>query len=317
MGEVDYESHFASSVGKQTITMLMSYHEFGVLSRTFMLKEHAKMLEKIRMRKGKYQKYTESNLLFLESCVYQELIECLCHLIEDFSTLCYALWDDLANLPKRIITPPKLKNILDKLIDDSHWFTLLRYPDPASLNFTVDDKAFLKRHYNRNIDVHRNFVKLLRKFIDIDLYWLFYNKRKHGNTLIYGLEKVEIHGESTILIPVAYNSKYPDKLKGIPFSYSMYKKNQKLFDTLAILVRDLLMRAILFIERNGVYVIEHVSYYQMKAEDKARLTALIQEYDKNVKHSKITVNVKMELDTKYLDPFYNFYDNFDIGAFNR
>lgn len=315
MGEVDYESHFASSVGTQTITMLMSYHKFGVLSRTFMLKEHAKMLEKIRARKGKYQKYTESNLLFLESCVYQELIECLCHLIEDFSTLCYALWDDLANLPKRIILQPNPENILDELIDDSHWFTLLRYPDPDSLNFAVDDKAFLKRHYDYNVDVHRNFVKLLRKFID--LYWLFYNKRKHGNTLIYGLEKVEIHGESTILIPVVYNSKYPDKLKGIPFSYSMYKKNQKLFNTLAILVRDLLMRAILFIERNGVYIIEHVSYYQMKTEDKARLTALIQEYDKNVKHSKIKVHFKVALDTNYLNPFYNFYDNFDIGAFNR
>lgn len=315
MGEVNYESHFASSVGKQTITMLMSYHEFGVLSRTFMLKEHAKMLEKIRTRKGKYQKYTENNLLFLESCVYQELIECLCRLIEDFSTLCYALWDDLANLPKRVISQPNPKNILDELIDDSHWFNLLRYPDPASLNFAVDDKAFLKRHYSRNIDVQRNFVKLLKKFLD--LYWLFYNKRKHGNTLIYGLEKKEIRGESTIFIPVAYNSRQPDKLKGIPFSYSMYKKDQKLFNTLGILVGDLLMRAILFIERNGVYVIEHVSYYQMKAEDKARLTALIQEYDKNVKHSKIKVHFKVELDTNYLNPFYNFYDNFDIGAFNR
>jgi len=279
-----------------------------------MLKEHAKMLEKIRKRKDKYQKYTESNLLFLESCVYQELIECLCHLIEDFSTLCYALWDDLANLPKRIILHPNPENILDQLIDDSHWFTLLRYPDTNSLNFTADDKAFLKRHYDRNINVHRNFVKLLKKFIK--LYWLFYNKRKHGNTLIYGLEKKEIRGESTIFSPVAYNSKQPDKLKGIPLSYSMYKKNQKLFDYLGILFQGLLMRAILFIERNGVYIIEYASYYQMKDEDKTRLTALIQEYDKNVKRSKIKVNFVLKFDTKYLDPFYNFYDNFDIGAFN-
>ena len=315
MSEVDYESHFASSVGTQTIVMLMAYQEFGVLSRTFMLKEHAKMLEKIRTRKGKYKEYTDSNLLFLESCVYQELIECLCRLIEDFSTLCYALWDDLANLPKRIIEPPNSKKILDELIDDSHWFTLLRYPDPNSLNFAVDDKAFLKRHYDRNVDVHRNFVKLLRKFID--LYRLFYNKRKHGNTLIYGLEKGEISGESTILIPVLYNSKQPDKLKGIPFSYSMYKKNQRLFDTLGTLAQDLLMRAILFIERNGVHIIEHASYYQMKDEDKTRLRALIEEYDKNVKHTKITINYKVELKTKYLEPFYDFYGHFDIGAFNN
>ncbi len=315
MGEVDYESHFASSVGKQTIVMLMAYHESGVLSRTFMLKEHAKMLEKIRTRKGKYKEYTDSTLLLLESWFYQELIECLCRLIEDFSILCYALWDDLANFPKKVISQPNPKNILDELIDDSHWFTLLRYPDPDSLNFAVDDKAFLKRHYDRNVDIHRNFVKLLKKFIA--LYWLFYNKRKHGNTLIYGLEKVEISGESTILFPVAYNKKQPDKLKGIPLSYSMYKKNQKLFDTLVILVQDLLMRAILFIERNGVYLIEHVSYYQMKAENKARLSALVDEYDKNVKRSKIKINFKVELETKYLKPFYDFYDDFDIGAFNN
>lgn len=315
MTEVDYESHFASSVGKQTITMLMSYQNFGVLSRTFMLKEHSKMLEKIRVREDEYKEYTDGNLLFLESCVYQELIECLCHLIEDFSTLCYALWDDLATLPKRIVSKPNPKNILDELINDSHWFTLLRYPDPNSLNFTADDKAFLKRHYDRNIDVQRNFVKLLNKFID--LYWLFYNRRKHGNTLIYGLEKREISGELTILLPVVYNSKQPDKVKGIPFSYSMYKKNQRLFDSLVILVQDLLMRTILFIERNGVYILEYASYYQMEDDDKTRLTALIQEYDKSVKRGKIKVNFMLKFNTKYLDPFYNFYDNFDIGTFNK
>jgi len=97
----------------------------------------------------------------------------------------------------------------------------------------------------------------------------------------------------------------------------MYKKNQKLFNALAMLVEDLLMRAILFIECGGVCLIEHVSCYQMKAEDKTRLMALIQEYNKNVKHTKIKINLKGELKTKYLDPFYNFYDNFDIGAFNK
>jgi len=97
----------------------------------------------------------------------------------------------------------------------------------------------------------------------------------------------------------------------------MYKKNQRLFDTLGTLAQDLLMRAILFIERNGVHIVEHASYYQMKDEDKTRLRALIEEYDKNVKHTKITINYKVELKTKYLEPFYDFYGHFDIGAFNN
>jgi hypothetical protein len=310
-----FQNHYASRVGKQTTTMLFSYHESGLLSRSFMLKEHKNMLEEIRSKTGKFIKYTERQLLFLESCVYIELVDSICHLIEDFSSICYALSDDLSKFPERIISCPNPKTVLKELNDYSLWYTIFRYPNLDQLKIKPNDKEFLKQHYLNNITTVQNFVKKIKEFLD--LYWLFYNKRKHGNTLIYGLDKVEINGESTIIFPVFFNQKNPDQLKGVPFSFSMYEKNQKLFDTLFLLVNDLLMDTILFIERNGVNIMARVSYYEQKDEEKNRLSKLVQEYEKEVKRGRIQLTLKVNMDAKYLKPFFNFYNNLEIKAFNK
>lgn len=313
MAEVNYEDHYVSKIGKQTMIMLISYQNSGIFSRAFMLKEHAAHLEKIRLKQDGYEKYNDNQLLLFETCIYQELVENLCHLIEDFSILCYALWDDLADFTARMISQPNPKNILREL-GSQHWITILRYPDLASLNLEEQDKVFMQQHYDKNISVVQRFVSLLKKYID--LYWTFFNKRKHGNTLLYGIEKVKIKGEQTLLLPIAYNRKKPEKYKLVPFNYSMYKQNQILFNNLATLIQDILNRTILFIQRNGVCLLDYASYYKMTEENKEKVNKLIEEHNISVRQAKINVRMRFNIENKVLTPFYEFYEDFDIGAFS-
>jgi len=308
--------HFASQVGEATLGMLMAYREFGVLSRTFMLEEHGKMLEDIRSRSGTFSKCSENELAFAEGRVYVELVERVCQLIEDFSTLCYALWNDLSNFPVNILTrdKPSPKKLLEELAGPARWFILLRYPDLDTLQFSAEDKEFLHQHYERNIRVLHNFARVLERFRK--LHWRFYTKHKHANPLVYGIRKIEFGGEPTIIIPAFDNAKQPEILNGIVMNYTMYKKQRNIANTIINLMKGLLDRVFLFIEIDGKPIIEHVSYYTMNKEAAQRVQHLIEEYNKNVRRTPIEVTLKGEVPGEVLRRFAQFYDNLDLGAFD-
>jgi len=309
-----HEGHFASQIGETTLGMLMAYREYGVLSRTFMLEEHSKMLEEIRSHSGTFSKFSESELAFAEGRVYVELVERVCQLIEDFSTLCYALWNDLSDFPKNILQSPSSEKLLKELAGQERWFILLRYPVLDTLQFSAEDKEFLRQHYERNIRVLLNFTKVLEDFIK--LHGIFYTKHKHGNPLVYGIRKIEFGGEPTIIIPAFYDSKQPEILTGIPIAYSWYKKQRKIVNTVINLMNDLLDRAVLFIESDGKPIIEHISRYKMNDDATQRLQSLNKEYSKNVKCTPIEVTMKIVVPGKVLRRFSQFYDNLDLGAFD-
>lgn len=315
MGLEGYEHHFASKVGKPALTMLYSYRKFGPMSRAFMLTQHSEMLEKIRTRSGDYRDYTDEHLLFLQSEIYVELIERLCWLTEDFGAVCYALSDnDLSDFPRRLIGHLPPRKTIKELADGSRWFALLRYANVDELRFSTTDKHFLRQHYGKNISTLKKFAKLLKRFLD--LYWLFAVKRKHANTLIRMPDVSELRGEPTVMIPVAYDAKHPDKMKAIPLNYSMYQKLQSLFNELYTLTNDLLDRAILFIERNGLPFVEHATYYQIDPDDRARLQKLIEDYDSEVKRTEISITLQLNVDLTYLQPFFDFYESFGLGTFD-
>ncbi len=249
------------------------------------------------------------------------MIERLCYLVEDFTAVCYALWnDDLSDFPRRLINhPSKPEKPLGELANGSHWSVLLRYPNlryPNMDDFELlpEDKQFLRQHYEKNIITLRKFAEFLKRFVR--LYWLFFVKRKHANTLIRMPDVTELHGEPTVMIPVAYNPEQPGEIKGIPLNYSMYQKLQSLFNELYTLTNDLLDRAILFIERNGQPLIEHATYYQMKTDDRERLQKLKEDYESKAKRTEISITLQLNADLTYFRRFFDFYESFDLGAFD-
>jgi len=310
------KGHFASQVGEVTLSMLMAYREFGVLSRSFMLEKHGKVLEEILSRSGDFSEYSENELAFAEGRIYVELVERVCQLIEDFSTLCYALWNDLSDFPANILRQdrPSTKKLLEELTGSERWFILLRYPDLDKLQFSAEDKEFLGQHYERNIHVLQNFAKKLegtRK-----LHWRFYTKHKHANPVVYGFKKIEVGGEPTIIIPAFDDQEQPKILKGIMMNHSWYKKQRIIANTVINLIKDLLDGTFFFIEINGKPIIERVSYYEMDKAASKRLRHLTKEYNKNLIRNPIEVTLKADVPDEFQRRFVQFYDNLDIGDFD-
>ena len=312
------KGHFASQVGEATLSMLMAYREFGVLSRTFMLEEHGKMLEEIRSCSGDFSECSEKELAFAEGRVYVELVERVCQLIEDFSTLCYALWNDLSDFSMNILRRdrPSTKKLLEELTGSERWFILLRYPDLDTLQFSAEDKEFLGQHYKRNIHVLQNVAKVLEE--SRKLHWRFYTKHKHANPLVYGVRKIEVGGEPTIIIPAFDEPKQPEIVKGIMMNHSWYKKQRRIANTIINLMEDLLDRVFFFIEINGKPIIEHdVAYYKMDKAASQRVQHLIEEYNKNVIRTPITVTLETDVPDEFLRRFVQFYDNLDLEGFTK
>ena len=314
MGIESHKGHFAQQVGELTLVMLMAYREFGVISRAFMLEEHGKILEGIRSRSEPFRNSSEKELVFAEGRIYVELVERVCQLIEDFSTLCYALWNALSDFPLNILTraKPSPGTLLQDLTGQAHWFTLLRYPDLDTLQLSTEDKEFLRQHYERNVRILQNLAKVLEGFRK--LHWRFYTKHKHANPLIYGVKKIEVEGEPTICIPAIEDEKHLETVKGIVLNYSLYKKQRRIANTLISLMKDLLDRAILFIELDGKPIIESVSYYKMSTVAGQRLQSLIEKHNRNIRRTPIKVTLKVDVPHEVLQQFVEFYDNLDLGA---
>lgn len=316
MGNESHKVHFSYQVGEATLAMLMAYREFGVISRSFMLEEHGKVLEKIRARSGSFKSCSENELALAEGRIYVELVERICQLIEDFSTLCYALWNDLSDFPRNILRKkkPSVKQLLEELTHQERWFTLLRYPDPKTLQVSAEDKDFLYKHYERNIRVLQNFASILERFRK--LHWRFYTKHKHANPLVYGIGNINIGGEQAIGIPTYDNPNHPESVKGIVMKYSMYKEQRRIANTLIRTLKDLLDRTVLFIELDGQPIIEHISYYKMDAVAVQSLKRLIEEYGKAIKRTPIAVTLKIDVPSSVIREFTEFYANIDLGAFD-
>ena len=309
------EDHLARRVSPQTLTMLMSYRRHNIATRTFMLREHANMMEDVRSQSGRFQEYAPEDVHYVEALVYIELIERLCLLIEDFAKLCHGLRGNLVDFPRRVASEGDPRRLLRGLAGPAPWYHLLRYPSPENLELPLEDRLFLSRHYERNIGVIQRLVEVLRRFLD--LHWLFYVKRKHANPLIFGFRKEELQGEATHLIPYVYNTKAPDTLKVVPLRHSMYRKQQTLFNATYTLLDDLLARAVTFVERNGVGILESRAYYQMSEMEKQRMQDLVNEYDVGVQRVNLEVNMHLTLPTEGLSKFIQFYEDFDLGAFRE
>jgi len=317
MESQNHKDHFAHQAGKLTLTMLHAHREFGVVSRAFMLNEHGKTLEDVRSRTGPFENYSEKELAFVEGRIYVELVERVCQLIEDFSSLCFALWNRLSDFPLNILNrdKPTPKKLLKELTDQARWFTILRYPNLDTLEMSTEDKEFLRQHYERNIRVLRNLAKILEEFRKI--HWEFYTKHKHANPLVYGITKIDIGGEPTLVIPAFYDVEHPETTKGILMNYSMYKMQREIANTIIGLLGDLLDRAISFIERDGKPIIESVSYYKVSTTDAHRIQRLVGDYNKNIRRTPIEVKLDINIPGPVLRRFVEFYDNLDLGAFDK
>ncbi|MCK4787552.1 MAG: hypothetical protein KAV87_27590 [Desulfobacteraceae bacterium] len=180
--------------------------------------------------------------------------------------------------------------------------------------YSEEDKEFLERHYERNIDVLKKFAGVLERFKS--LHWRFYTKHKHANPLVYGLKKIEVDGVPIMIIPAIDYKGQAEEVKGVVMNHSMYNHQRRIANTLIRLMKDLLDRAILFIEVDGKPILEQVGYYNMSTDDTQKLQTLIGEYNKKMTVTRYPIEVTLSLDVpkEIIRRFGQFYENLDLGV---
>ncbi len=298
---------FLQEASIETLALLKSYQKWNIGSRTFMLKEHGRMLEDIRANKGNYQNYSQEAKLFLESRIYVELLERLCQVIEDFASIAYALWGELKDIPISLVSQPNPQNIFKQFTPDK-WDILLRNAEINLLPISPDEKAVLENVRRRNTDSLDAKVKLIVDFLD--LYWVFYTKHKHGNTLMFGFETAEIEGEPTIFVPAFYNKKSLEKVTGILVNYSIYCKWKALFDFIIIISKDIVDITVEFIERGGTpFVVKNI-YCELTSEENNTLQSVSDQQNATVTKVNINVKVNSEISPETIKKHLDLYKRF-------
>lgn len=301
-------------VGIETIILLKNYDSWGVLSRTFMLKQHDEIFQALVKREGKYSTYPEEVCLSLEKAFILEVFERLCLVIEDFCTIASALLQDLGDFPDNILQQPNPQNILNNIKSES-WTTLLRYKSLETLTISNEEKEFLTRLREKNISVLQNLIILLRDFVDV--YWLPYTKFKHANTLLYSIEKVTIEGQQAIFIPAIYNRKKLEKVSGIIVNDEMLLKWRNLFDALIVLTKDLIQTAIIYITSGEIGFTERTTYCSISDDEHKALEEIIGRNDSERVIVPVDVKISSIIQDSTIQRFKELLKKFDLKAFSK
>jgi len=290
------------------LAILKNLLKLGVVSRTFMLKEHDLILKDIVNGIGKYSDYSTEQREWLESLIYIQLLERIFFLIEDFTKVINGLNGDLCEFLENLIDSPNPEKILRSL-DYEKWNRILRYAELENLPISDKDKQFLSDIRNKSCKHLLAIVKFCLDFLN--LHKIFFNKFKHGNSIIYGFKKIKINGETSFLIPAIYNRRTPEKTKPIIINRKIYEKWKTFHDSIVILISDLIERTIAYIERDCRPFVEYVSYCGMKPDELNRINKMIAKCDSNVIRINIVTTIKLTIDVKKLKKFTELYDSFD------
>jgi hypothetical protein len=299
-------------VSLPTVLLLKSYQQWGILSRTFMLQEHATMLADAQAGSGKYATYPDEARRSVIASVYVELFERLCLLIEDFLSLCHAAWGELTEFPIRLISQPNPKNILREFTSDK-WAILFRWCPVEQLNLSLEDQLVLSRVRAGNVQVLDKFLHVLTGFVD--LYWVGWTKRKHGNTWIQTMIEVLIEGEPTLVIPVIFNTKNPTVTRTIIINNTIYTKWQSLSNELVLLSKDVVDAALALVDRAGMPLILSKTYYTVSRADWECIETIIRDQDSETIQRELNLNLETHLPQDVLEKHLAFYSQFDLGAF--
>jgi len=119
-----------------------------------------------------------------------------------------------------------------------------------------------------------------------------------------------------MIIPAFDYKGQAEEVRGVVMNRSMYNHQRRIANTLIRLMKDLLDRAILFIELDAKPILEGVGYYKMSEDDINKLQTLIGEYNKKMIMTRHPIEVTMRLDVpkEIIRRFGQFYDNLDLGV---
>lgn len=284
------------------VLAFLNNYNIALTSRNFMLNNHEQELYKILEEKEKGK--PKEGIDFIEMSFYKEMFEKVCIAIEDFCDIIYALSMELNLFNKNIISQPNPQNIL-KSINQEKLKIVFKHRDLDGLR--SEEKTLIENLRKRNFDTVLEFIDILIKFIDEN--WIIYTKIKHGNTVIYGMEKINICGFDTFIMPVFYNTKSVEKPKLLILNYSVYRILKDLFVSLQGLSNDLCVINYNYICRNEEKFIINNIYFSMNENDIQKTKMILERYDKGV-FTRLNVSVQLNTDMDKIHEVLDFYSNY-------
>lgn len=272
---------------------LKAFQDWNLISRTFMLNEHSKMIPKLKSGTEEYIDTPQNMRTFLLSRIYLELFERLCQSIEDLTTMLYALQKNLKDFNINITKTQNPKNILDKLTREK-WYEIFHYSSLEELENSPSEKKIITDIRKKNFESLENLRECLIHFIDV--YWVSFTKIKHGNTLVYGVEQTCINGVDTIIVPVIYNSKNKDNQMIIALTDDVYSSWQKLFKVVIMLSKSLMEIAIQHIETGGLeFIVNETIYFPVSDEERLEIEGILQKYFKLPIRFEVKTSLAIEI----------------------
>jgi hypothetical protein len=302
MNRGEVENYYKKEVLELTIILLKNYFNTGGESRTFYLKELDQKLTELQNKQGIYKNYPENTCLFIESRIYVEFLVRICELIEDYTGICSALWGNLKDFPKAMLNENSPKKIMEQFTDEK-LNILLRYAPLNEIYLSLEEINLIQYIREKNITYIKKYNEKLKYFIK--LYWTFFTKYKHGNTLLYQFEKQIINGEKTIIIPAIYNSKNPSITTPAIINKRIYELWKTISDFLFIINKNIIGRAIMYIETGGNLLIEYSCFNKLKQEEEELAIKIFRKRKLDVPIFNINaiakINVEPEILKKHLD----------------
>lgn len=302
MNKKEVENYSKKEVSKLTIILLKNYLSTGIESRTFYLNELDQILTKLQNKQDNYKNYPEGTRLLIESRIYIEFLARICELIEDYTGICSALWGNLKDFPKVILSQKSPKKIM-KQFNDEKLNTLLRYAPFNEIYLSVEEENLIKYIREKNITFIKKINERLNYFLK--LYWKFFNKYKHGNTLLYPFEQKIINGERTVIIPAIYNPKNPSIATAVIVNKRIYEFWKTILDVLLMIIEDIIKRTIMYIETGGILLIEYSWFEKLKKVENELAMKIIKKHRKGVPsfniNPKVQITVEPKISKKHLD----------------
>ena len=290
MNEESVRSFIKEDISLETISLMKAMLDKSIPSRTFLLNELDTKLQDVLTRSGKYATYSEEQLLFVESCIYVEIVERIFLVTEDLNAICFALSGDLSQVVPGLLNPKKgfIKGLSAEGIRK-----LLRYSDLEDLALSESERSLLERVRESNI---YRFTSLFTAITEFDrIYRPLFLKRKHANPLIFGFVPIEMDDERAVSILTPFDSGKPGKVKGLLVTESIYSAWKGFFNLLITAAIDLIERAVVFAETGGSLLVEHSAFTELSKEDKDELGRIIDLHQESKYRLGINININANI----------------------
>ena len=306
MSRKEVENYYKKEVSELTIILLKNYLSTGIESRKFYLNELDQTLTKLQNKQDIYKNYSEGTRLLIESRIYIEFLVRICELIEDYTGICSALWGNLKDFPKAILSQKSPETIMKQFTDEK-LNTLLRYAPFNEIHLlAVEEENLIKYIREKNITHIKKNNERLNYFLK--LYWTFFVKYKHRNTLLYPFEQKVINGERTVIIPAIYNSKNPSIDVPAIVNKRIYEFYKIILDSLLIINKDIIKRTMMYIETGGNLLIEYSWFDKLKKDEEELAIKIIKEHRLNVPSFNVNSNIQITIEPKILKKHLDILD---------